>query len=309
MAKRRTLLWHAGQGAGYVAVRWTMAWMQIFGWQPSRAVGRVLGLALYYLLGRRRKTTLDNMTAAKIVSTPAQAERLARDMFQNLGMMAAEVALIPSIARRRQWSRFIEFQHKERILEALARGKGVIASIGHLGNWETASLGFTHEIQILHSVYRPLDYAPLDRLVLRIRTSAGMGMIDNDQAIPRIMRILKRGGVVALLTDQDARSDGIFVQFFGRPASTLPTPAVLSQRLGSPIVPVNIFRTSTKIVVRFDPPLCPESFPDAASMTQEGALRLERFIREHPAQWFWLHRRWKTQPSSAVGDKNSWKSS
>jgi KDO2-lipid IV(A) lauroyltransferase len=181
--------------------------------------------------------------------------------------------------------------------EAMARGKGTIVSIGHLGNWELAGAIFCEKFHTLHSVYRPLDYAPLDRLVLRIRRSTGMEMIPNEQALARIARILKKNGTVALLTDQDARQDGIFVQFFGRPASTLPTPAILALRFGTPIIPVNIYRSGSTHVARFDPPIYPEAYSDAAAITQEIQKRLENFVREHPAQWFWLHRRWKTQPT------------
>jgi KDO2-lipid IV(A) lauroyltransferase len=301
MAKQRSPLWHVGQGAGYVAVRWIMAWMQVLGWAASRQIGRALGMILYYALGRRRRTAMDNMLSAKIVSNAAQAEWLTRAMFQNLGMMAAEVALIPVISRRRSHAPYVRVEHKERVQDALALGKGVIISIGHLGNWETGAIGFCREVIQLHSVYRPLDYPPLDRLIHRLRTAAGMALIANDEAVPRIVRVLKRGGAVALLTDQDARSEGIFIQFFGRPASTLPTPAVLSLRFGTPIVPVHVFRTATQIVVRADPMIRPEAFaqdPDPRkAITQEVARRGEKFIREHPAQWFWLHRRWKTQPT------------
>lgn len=301
MAKRRSALWHVGQGIGYVTVRWLMAWMQIAGWRAAREFGRYLGILLYYVLGRRRATAMENLTAAKIATSPVHADWLTRAMFQNLGMMAAEVALIPILSRRRDVSREIALVHPEYMHDALRLGKGAIVSIGHLGNWETGSIGFCREIHKLHSVYRPLDYKPLDRLILRIRTSAGMGMIPNEEAIPRIVRILKGGGTVALLTDQDARSDGVFINFFGRLASTLPTPAVLSLRFGTPIVPVNVYRTTTQIVVRFDPMIRPEAFsgdPDPRkAITQEVARRGEKFIREHPAQWFWLHRRWKTRPT------------
>lgn len=298
--KRRSILWHVGQGIGYVALRWAMVWIQIMGWRRAQEFGRWLGCALHAVLGRRRRLAAANMRAAKIVGDEAQARWLTRRMFQHLGMFAAEFGLLELTRRRRQTRARVTLECQERMREALARGKGAMLSIGHLGNWELAGQGFCEEIQALHSVYRPLDYPPIDRLVLRIRRACGMEMISNDQAIPRIARVFKRNGVVALLTDQDARSEGIFVEFFGRPASTLPTPARLSLRFGAPIVPVNVFRIGSRHVARFDPPIYPEAFEKAAdpvqAMTQEIQRRLEAFVREHPAQWFWLHRRWKTQP-------------
>jgi KDO2-lipid IV(A) lauroyltransferase len=187
--------------------------------------------------------------------------------------------------------------------EALSRGRGVILSIGHLGNWELAGMYLCDRFQTLNSVYRPLDYPPLDRLVLRIRNAAGMTMVPRDRALPHVIRVLKRKGVAALLTDQDAKGDGVFVDFFGRPASTLPTPAALSTRFGTPIVPVNIYREGARLRIEFDPPIWPEAYAAEAdpqrAITQEVVKRLEGFIRLHPEQWFWLHRRWKTQPPGA----------
>ena len=154
-----------------------------------------------------------------------------------------------------------------------------------------------------HSIYRPLNYEPLDRLMLRIRRASGMNMIARETAPSQIVRVLRGGGVVAILTDQDARKDGIFVDFFGRPTSTLPTPAVLSFRFGAPIVPVNIYRERGRHVIIFDTPIWPDDFAaeenPSRAVTQRLAARLESFVREHPDQWFWLHLRWKTKPEPA----------
>jgi KDO2-lipid IV(A) lauroyltransferase len=289
--------WHLAQALAYVAARWTMAWLEIAGWEMGQRVGRALGLVLGRLLPGRRRTARANLQSAGLESD-STVER----MFEHLGRFAAEFALTDLIRRRRLIRRIFDVQRPEFVREALSRGRGAVLSIGHLGNWELAAMAFCDYFGLtLHSVYRPLDYPPFDRLVLRLRRRTGMEPISNDQALPGIVRALKRNGVVAMLTDQDARSDGIFVDFFGRPASTLPTPAVLSLRLGTPIVPVELFRDGRRHVARFDSPIYPEAFsgrPDPrAEITQELARRLEEFIRRHPAQWFWLHRRWKTRPT------------
>jgi KDO2-lipid IV(A) lauroyltransferase len=278
-----------------------MAWLHIVGWVQAQRIGRGLGLILYAALPRRRRMAADNMMRASDADSPEHAGRLVFALFQNLGMLAAEVGMIEVVKRRGLFRTLIDVEHSERITEALARGRGVILSIGHLGNWETASLAFCEQFQSLASVYRPLDYPPLDRLLLRIRTAAGMTMVAKSEAIPRLVRILKNKGCVALLTDQDARADGIFVSFFGRLASTLSTPAALALRYGTPIVPAYVARIGSRLKLHYDAPLWPESFagdPDARrAITQELATRQEGFIRAYPDQWFWLHRRWKTQPS------------
>jgi KDO2-lipid IV(A) lauroyltransferase len=299
--KRRGWKWHVGQAIGYAAVRWIMSWIRVFSFQAAPSIGSALGALLYVVLRGRVRTAVSNLIEARVASDPAAARDIARRMFGHLGRFAVEVGLLEKLSRGVSWRKWIRVVGTEHVRAALAEGKGAILSIGHLGNWEFSSLGFCRELQTLHSVYRPLDYPPLDRLVLRIRTSAGMRMIDNTQAIPRIARLLRRNELVALLTDQDARQDGVFVEFFGRPASTLPTPALLAVRLGTAIVPTNVYREGLRHVIEFDPPIFARQYRDAPdavrSITQEVQRRLEGFIRKRPEQWFWLHRRWKTRPT------------
>jgi KDO2-lipid IV(A) lauroyltransferase len=107
--------------------------------------------------------------------------------------------------------------------------------------------------------------------------------------------------MLVLLADQDARQSGIFVNFFGRPASTVRGPAVLSLKYDAPIIPTNIYRIGPfRHHVYYGEPIEPAAFRDREdpthAMTQAHVSALEGFIRQHPEQWLWMHRRWKTQP-------------
>jgi KDO2-lipid IV(A) lauroyltransferase len=100
--------------------------------------------------------------------------------------------------------------------------------------------------------------------------------------------------------DLDARNDGIFVDFFGRPAATLKSPAILSLRYGSPVIPLNIYRENGIIWMAYQPIIEPETFrksPDRIlELTQRITSKLEEFIRLRPEQWIWTYRRWRTLP-------------
>jgi len=120
------------------------------------------------------------------------------------------------------------------------------------------------------------------------------------------VRRLRSGGAIAMLADQDARRDGVFVPFFGRPASTAAGPAWLSLATGAPIVFCTITREADgRFVLRFQPPLVPlGDAADAAAvrvLTARHTALLEAVVRERPEQWFWLHKRWKTAQPGGDG--------
>ena len=138
---------------------------------------------------------------------------------------------------------------------------------------------------------------------MRVREMTAQRTVPRDGALPRLLRILRRGGHVAFLIDQHAGSDGLWVNFFGRPASTTPAPAVLALRTNTPIVTGYGCRTGDGFQYEFfcDSPLQPESTgdrkQDVKRITATLNARLESYVRRFPDQWLWGHRRWRTPPA------------
>ncbi|NNM32556.1 MAG: lysophospholipid acyltransferase family protein [Gemmatimonadetes bacterium] len=193
--------------------------------------------------------------------------------------------------------------------EAVARGQGVVAVTGHLGNWELggaalAARGLPVDVVVARQRNRLFD-ARLEAS----REALGMTVIPRGQAPRRVLGSLRAGRVVGILGDQDARKAGIFVDFFGRPASTARGPAVLSLRSGARLVLGVAIReggAEPRYAVYFealDPPGTGDLDQDVRSLTQSYTRRLEEYIRRFPEQYFWLHRRWKTAPPG-TGDRN-----
>jgi len=123
-------------------------------------------------------------------------------------------------------------------------------------------------------------------------------MIPRDRALGEMIRVLQRNKILIVQVDQDARQSGVYVNFFGRPASTHRAPATLSLKYNSPIVMANIYREGAMNYVVLSAPIYPDAFRDrpdpVKALTQAYSDRFEEFVRQHPDQWFWMHDRWKT---------------
>jgi Kdo2-lipid IVA lauroyltransferase/acyltransferase len=192
---------------------------------------------------------------------------------------------------------------REHLTEALARSPGgALVVTAHLGNWELLGLGSRLTGLAFATVVRPLDIRLLDRLAQRLRAAAGVQHIDKRHAARTILDALRDGRVVGVLLDQNAtRSEGVFVPFFGRLASTSRGLALLSLRAGVPILPVFIHREPDgrhRILIEtaIAPPNSGSLETAVVELTAECTRRIEAAIRRAPDQWFWLHRRWRTRP-------------
>jgi len=172
---------------------------------------------------------------------------------------------------------------------------------GHFGNWEMAGyclglLGFP-----THAIARPLDNPFLDDFVRRFREATGQKILAKHGDFARIQGVLDKGGVLATLGDQDAGQRGLFVEFFGRPASTHKAVALLALEHQVPMMVTGTARKEGVYHVVVADVIFPEEYegrPNAVKgLTQRFSTALEGLVRRHPEQYFWLHRRWKHQPA------------
>lgn len=266
-------------------------------------LGRVVGRAVRMVDRRHRivaRENLDNAYGDAI--PPEEKERIIRGVYANLGAILVELIKTPSVVKKEGWRDRIIVEGEENARAAAARGRGIIFVSGHLGNWEILGLGITLIGYPLHTLARPLDNPLLDRYLLRARTRFGQRIIPQDGSFGEFMRLLRRGESIGVLVDQNQKTKGVFVDFFGRKASTLRTVATLHRRTGAPIVTGYIRREPGPFRhrIRIDPPIVIDRTSDAEGdirrITQAFTTRLEGYVRETPDQWLWLHRRWKTRP-------------
>ena len=191
----------------------------------------------------------------------------------------------------------------QHVRSAMDRHGRALLLTAHLGNWELLPLACRLTGYRLSVVLRPLDAPWLDRLATRMRERSEVDLIDKRAALRPVLRALADGAMVGILLDQNAaRREGVFVPFFGHPASTSKSLAVLALRTGSPIVPAFIHREDAglhRVVVAAPLALPLSGNVEAAvvTLTARCTEAIEAAIRTTPDQWLWMHDRWRTRPS------------
>ena len=183
---------------------------------------------------------------------------------------------------------------------AMDTGGGAVLVTGHFGNWELCGAALAVRGIPLDAVARPQANPLTDRLINDARARFGMNVIPMAGATKHSLRALLAGRAVGLVADQDARDRGLFVPFFGRPASTFRGPAVLALRTGAPVFLITAVRDGDRYTVRVRRIPVPEAVDEPErELTAAISAALEAAIRERPGQYLWQHRRWKT---AAPGD-------
>lgn len=268
-------------------------------------LGGAIGALAYMLDKHHRKVAADNIASCIDGLGPGGAENMARSAFVNLGYTVMEFIHSGRYARVpvEKHFTFVNFEAFER---AYAKGRGVLCLTGHCGNWEL--MAQMHSLRGYPSgvVVRPLDNPYFDRLVTSLRSRYGNKMIRKNGGMKDMLRVLSEGRSVGVLLDQNVeRASGVFVDFFGRPACTNKGMALLAAKTRAAVVPMFTHRTSPgKNVI-----ICMDEIPlvdtgdkeaDVRANTQNYTSAIEDFIRQHPEQWFWMHRRWKTMPEGAA---------
>ena len=273
-------------------------------WPAARERGAALG-SFVGALGIRRDVARANLALAFPEQTQAWRERVLAEHYRELGRVAAEYPRIAELARAPREQVFAGWVGEEHVRAAAAMGRGVIFLTGHVSNFElgAAAVARDHPMAL---VFKPLSNPGAEAWVTAIRRSIGVELLPIGAGVRGAVRRLRSGGAIAMLADQDARRDGVFVPFFGRPASTAAGPAWLSLATGATIVFCTITREADgRFVLRFQPPLVPlGDAADAAAvrvLTARHTALLEAVVRERPEQWFWLHKRWKTAQPGGDG--------
>ncbi len=265
------------------------------------ALGRGLG-RLVYALGIRRRVTLDNLAHAFPELPEAERRRIAKGAYANMAWGVLE-SITSARMRREELERLLITENWEVMEAALAEGKGVLLATAHFGSWELFGHALAQRVS-MSAVVKPLEGAFNERIMLS-RLDTGIKLIPGRGAISGSMKSLARGEVVATLIDQAiAAEHGVFVPFFGRPASTTPGLSIVAARTRAPVLLGMPVRDGVGLRLVFEGPI---RFVDTGNLqedirqhTAEVTAGIERWIRKYPDQWLWLHRRWKVKsPSEA----------
>jgi len=268
------------------------------------ALGQIVGVVLWAILPGYRKLTRQNLaiafggqgsaTPVDWNKTPEEIRRLTFQHFVNLGANAVCAFKMSSLSQE-EILRVTSIENRDHLARHLAGGRGVVLAINHIGNWELyAQLAFQFPDKRFGTVYQSLRNKDLDRLINRDRSRQGVATFDRKRGFNAAIALLREGGIVGVLVDQSAGDGGTWMPFFNRLASTSPLAATLAIRTQSPVIPIAIYTAGFakwRVVVREAIPYDPAR---PAELTHQINTVLAEQIRESPADWFWVHNRWKT---------------
>ncbi|MEK6683597.1 MAG: lysophospholipid acyltransferase family protein [Nitrospirota bacterium] len=288
----RFFLWAALAGLRFLS--------RIIPWRLGLALGAGLGSAAYFILYKERHKALHHLQQALAGErSPEECRRIAFQSFCNLGRVFFEVLNLDRL-KREDLDRLVQFEGEESLKAAASLGRGVIFVGGHVGNWELFALAVAMRYP-LAVVAAPIYDPRVEEIMIRLRAAHGIETLIRNRpgALKRLIMMLRRGGVVGLLIDQDIKTDGVFVPFFHREAYTPTGAASLAFRTGASVVVGFIVREDRgrHRVVICGPLTLPRSGDldrDVRDQTARFTKMIEDQIRRTPEQWIWMHRRWRT---------------
>ncbi|HET8541605.1 MAG TPA: lysophospholipid acyltransferase family protein [Anaeromyxobacter sp.] len=275
----------------------------------ATAIGAALGLAGWALSGRLRRDMRASLSVAFPELSARERDAIARSSLVHLGRVGGEVITM------RQWAERLDEvveatpEAIATVQQARARGKGIVLVLGHIGNWELTSR-LSRYVQPNAAIAKRTWHRSLDAFIERFRAESGVSTFwRDDPATGRdMLRLLKQGGTLGILIDQDiADVQNVFVPFFGRLAATPRAAADLALRFGAAVLVVTCHRRGPsvrdghrlgveEVPFRAD---APDREAEVLRLTAECVAVQERAIRRHPAEWVWMHQRWKTRPPVA----------
>ena len=286
----------------YLALRVLVMFLYLFGVETNLNTACFLGRLLWKRYHRGRKRALDNLRA----SFPEKSERwiwqTGRRSFEHIAMLAIDVLFTPRLVKKCNWRTYSCFKNAERAKWMMKEDKGLMMVTGHYGNFEIIGymmglFGFN-----IYSIARPLDNKFISNYLYGVRQRFGQTIIDKKGATQLMDKIITSGATLGFIADQDAGKKGVFVDFFGRKASTYKSIGLLAITNNIPIVVGYSRRTGNRFYFELGANryITPDEWADKDDpltwLTAEYTKAIEDFVREDPTQYWWLHRRWKHRP-------------
>jgi KDO2-lipid IV(A) lauroyltransferase len=268
----------------------------------ARFVGASFAAVAYAVRAPLRRSAMFNLRLAFPDWTDARRRRVIRGMIRQIGWMAGEFSQFPKYTRERI-ERIVVVDGFENFDTARRRGKGVLFLTGHMSAWELAPFAQALYGHPLHFLVRPIANKRVDALINGYRCRSGNQPIEKNRSARAILKVLGDGGTVGVLADHNTDiEESVFVDFFGVPASTTSGLARIALRTDAAVVPgfLSWDEGRRRYRLRFEPAVELARTSNEESDVIENTARFTRFIedfvRAHPDQWLWIHKRWKTRP-------------
>ena len=274
--------------------------------KTAHLTGNILGDLFFYVIKSRKRVAFRNLRMVfGDTKSDKSLKKILRGHYRHFGCVLMEFARIPGLTKE-SIEKEIPIHHQEILNEALSAGKGCIVITGHFGNWEYLAAGLTNSGYGLSCIYREQKNVAVDNVIQEYRKKVGLELLKvRGGAAKGMVRAIRKKKSILSVMDQDAGRKGVFVDFLGHPASANRGTATLALKYKVPVVVAfGVRKKDRRIHIEM------QKFRDIQSFSndEEGIIEfikeynriLETYIRRYPEQWFWLHRRWKTQPSGSL---------
>ncbi|MDI6890071.1 MAG: lysophospholipid acyltransferase family protein [Thermodesulfovibrionales bacterium] len=273
--------------------------LAILPYRCSIKAGESLGLLLFYAWRSRRRVAIENLKRAilsKALTISDGVEKTIKDFFKNFGRSFAEVIkLYYGFGKRIIDS--VEIEGTENLNGAQSRGRGILFVTGHCGNWELMAIATAVKLSGIAIVARRINNPYINRFIEDARQRYGNSLIYKQGALKGIMDRLKKGGSVGVLMDQAVLpNEGYVIDFLGRRAWTTKMPALIARKTGAAVLPAFIHRTDKGHKIKIYPEVKLSNINGEDSILEDTKIfseHIERYIKEYPSEWLWIHRRWK----------------
>jgi KDO2-lipid IV(A) lauroyltransferase len=292
---------------GLLSPRYWLSWLGLglvwlIGRLPYRALfalGRALGTLTVHLPGERRHVAQRNLELCLPHLSPAERSDLLRAALRDLGMMFVEFALAWFGSERAIAAVPCEIEGLEHLEACRKSGRGALLVGGHFSHLELCARLVSQRIRIA-GMYREMDDAVFERAVLRGRLRYAQAMFLKED-LRRTVKFMRAGGTVWYAPDQDMRGkDSVFVPFFGVSAATITATHHLARLSGAAVIPFfHQRKPDGGYVLRLEAPLADFPGDDVTIDTARVNACVERMVRDAPAQYLWIHKRFKTRVGEA----------
>ncbi len=288
----------------YVLLRVFLFFVSLFPVEKVLKFACFLGRGLWKYYARGRERAIENLRASFPDKDDAWIEQTGIRSFEHLVMLTADVIFIPRLIKKENWEQFTRYKNVERVKWMMQGKEPLLLVAAHYGNFEImgyllGEFGFN-----IYSIARPFDNKFLNKYLYDVRQRKSQKIIDKKGASEQMDDIIRQGSTLCFIADQNAGKKGIFVDFFGRKASTYKSIGLLAIQYNLPIGVGVSRRVGDRFFfeIEIERLIMPEEWKDKDDpllwITQEYTRAFEDSIRKDPTQYWWIHRRWKTRPKN-----------
>lgn len=273
----------------------------------SMKIGEKIAVFLSKFFPKLRRVANRNFDIALPETSAAEREKLLRGTFESLGRQLGLVAHFDKF-KHEDVQNLVEIVGREHFEKSYATGRGMLFFTGHFGSWEVFNLlspAFGYPFNV---VVRRIDNPKIEAFVERLRTRFDTQTIDKTVSARKMFRLLGDGALLGIMGDLNVQErEGVFVNFFGVPASTASSIAKLALATNAVVMPAFAVWNEEKqrYIVHLEPPIeyekTGDNQADILNITQKMTDAIEVYIRRFPAQWMWIHKRWNTRPKGEKG--------